>query len=102
MTDLIYYNFNNLQFHKPYLLTTACKVYQAYHQKTAHPIDLPIKVYTLWLQAEPSSAYPLQVQQLLAIETGTADQFQSPASSNINRTISVQHETQVNISDSTV
>lgn len=76
--------------HIPYLLTIACKEHQACHQRTLHPTDLPIVVCTLLLQVEPSSVYPLQAQQLLAIEIGTAGQFQSPTSTkiaNANHTI---------------
>lgn len=68
-----------LKFFAPYLLTIACRVHQVCHRKSQHPTDLPIKVCILLLQAEPSSAYPLQAPLLLAIGTGTADQFQLPA-----------------------
>lgn len=75
---MLYLAVGNQNLCKPYLLTIACKEHQACHQKSLRPIDLPIKVYTLLLQAEPSSVYPLQAQQSLATETGTADQFQLP------------------------
>lgn len=75
---MLYLAVNNQNLYRPYPLTIACKEHQACHQKSLHPIDLLIKVYILWLQAEPSSVYPLQAQQSLATETGTADQFQLP------------------------
>lgn len=65
--------------HKPYPLTTACKEHLAHRQKTQHPIDLPIKGYTLLLQAVLSSVYPPQAQQWLVTRIETADQFQLPA-----------------------
>ena len=68
--------YSTISFYKPYHLTIACKEHRFCHRKILHPTDLPIMVCILLLQAELSSVYPLQVQQLLAAGTGKADQFQ--------------------------
>lgn len=70
---------HSLELHWPYLLTTACTEHRAYHQKNQHPAGLPIKECILLLQAEPSSVYPLQARQWLAVGIEREDQFQSPA-----------------------
>lgn len=47
----------------PYPVTIACREHLVYHQKIQHLTDLPIEVYTLWLQDELSNAYPQQARQ---------------------------------------
>lgn len=70
---------HSIEHLRPCLLTIACKEHRACHQKNQHPADLPIEECILLLQAEPSSVYPQQAQQWLAIVIETEDQFQSPA-----------------------